>query len=341
MIAMTMGDPAGIGPEIIIKALSGPSVRRISQVVVIGDRTALEQAARGLKPRPSIRSVSGPEEAARFPKNGIDVIDLKNVDMARLAIGRPTEAGGRASIEAIRAAARLALEQRVAAMVTAPISKEALNAAGYPYPGHTELLAELTGSKEAGMLMVSPGRSGKECGLRILLVTTHVAVRDLPGRLTQQRVENSLRLVHRAAVETFGLRHPRLAVTGLNPHAGEGGLFGLEEATLIRPAVEQARREGIPVTGPWPADSLIRQAYEGRYDFVVAMFHDQALIPVKLLGLGRTVNVTIGLPFIRTSVDHGTAYDIAGRGIADPGSLVEATRMAVQLTAHRTGQSKK
>jgi 4-hydroxythreonine-4-phosphate dehydrogenase len=223
----------------------------------------------------------------------------------------------------------------VAAIVTAPISKEALHAAGYPYPGHTELLAELTGAKEVGMLMVSPPRSKKDSGLRILLATTHLALRDLPDRLTRKRVRTAIRLAHEAARKYFGFRRPRLAVTGLNPHAGEGGLFGREEEEIIRPAVEQARREGIPVSGPFPADSLIRQAFEGKYDLVVAMYHDQALIPIKLLGFGRAVNVTVGLPFIRTSPDHGTAYDIAGKGIADPSSLVEAIRLAVDFSAKK------
>jgi 4-hydroxythreonine-4-phosphate dehydrogenase len=228
------------------------------------------------------------------------------------------------------------MDRRVAAIVTAPISKEALHAAGYPYPGHTELLAELGGVKEVGMLMVSPSRSKKNPGLRILLVTTHLAMRDVPQRLTRERVQTAIRLAHDAAVRLFKIRRPRLAVTGLNPHAGEGGLFGHEEDEIIRPAVEAARHDGIPVVGPKPADSLIRQAFEGKYDLVIAMYHDQALIPIKLLGFGRAVNVTVGLPFVRTSPDHGTAYDIAGKGIADPGSLIEAIRMAVSLSKKKT-----
>ena len=332
IIAITMGDPAGIGPEVIVKALSKPLIRRICRPVVIGDRTVIEQTARRLKPFPKIRSVSAPEESVRS-KKGIDVIDLKNVDLSRRVIGRPEAAGGRAAVEAIKAAARLAMDRRVAAVVTAPISKEALLAAGYPYPGHTELLAELSGVKKVGMLMVAPARSKKAPGLRILLATTHIAIRDLPNRLTRECVENAIRLAHQAAVKYFDCKRPRLAVTGLNPHAGEGGLFGREEEDIIRPAVEATRREGIPVTGPWPADSLIHRAFVGEFDLVVAMYHDQALIPIKLLGFGRAVNVTVGLPFIRTSPDHGTAYDIAGKGIADPGSLLEAIRLAVRLTA--------
>ncbi len=337
VIAITMGDPAGIGPEIIVKALSKPwgnPIRRLCRPVVVGDLAVIEKVAKRLKSSIEIRSIPDPETAVSS-RAGLNVIDLKNVDFSRRVLGRPDAAGGRAAVEAIRAAARLAMDRRVAAIVTAPISKEAMHAAGYPYPGHTELLAELSGAKEVGMLMVSPPRSKQYPGLRILLVTTHLALRDLPQRLTRERVESAIRLAHEAAVRLFKIRRPRLAVTGLNPHAGEGGLFGREEDEIIRPAVEAARRDGIPVIGPKPADSLIRQAYEGKYDLVVAMYHDQALIPIKLLGFGRAVNVTVGLPFIRTSPDHGTAYDIAGKGIADPGSLIEAIRMAVNLSAQK------
>ena len=333
IIAITMGDPGGIGPEIIVKALSkslGNRVRRLCRPVVIGNRAVIEKAAKRLKIPVDIRSTTDPETAVS-PKTGMNLIEIKNSDLARLIIGRPSIEGGRAAVEAIRTAARLAMGGRVAAVVTAPISKEAMHAAGYPYPGHTEFLAELSGADEVGMLMVSPPRSKKDPGLRILLATTHLALRDLPKRLTRERVLSAIRLAHRAATGPFKIRRPRLAVTGLNPHAGEGGLFGREEDEIIRPAVEAARREGIPVIGPKPADSLIRQAYDGKYDIVVAMYHDQALIPIKLLAFERAVNVTVGLPFIRTSPDHGTAYDIAGQGIADPGSLIEAIRLAVAL----------
>ena len=341
VIAITMGDPAGIGPEIIVKTLSKPLVNRIERIgrpVVIGDRGVLEQAARRLGSPCVIQPLHDPE-AVRASKAGLHLIDLKNVDLSRLVIGRPDAAGGRTAVEAIRKAVELALARRVAAIVTAPISKEALHAAGYPYPGHTELLAELSRTKEVGMLMVAslprPNRTRLTPQLRILLATTHLSMRDLPDRLTRERVLTAIRLGHEAARKYFGLRRPRLAVTGLNPHAGEGGLFGREEDEVIRPAVEQARRDGIPVAGPFPADSLIRQAFEGKYDLVVAMYHDQALIPIKLLGFGRAVNVTVGLPFVRTSPDHGTAYDIAGKGIADPGSLIEAIRLAVDFSAKK------
>jgi 4-hydroxythreonine-4-phosphate dehydrogenase len=337
VIAITMGDPAGIGPEIIVKALSKPLMNRIDRIarpVVVGDRGILERVSRRLKSSCEIRTLLD-LETIRPLRTALSVIDLKNVNPSDFVIGQASAAGGQAAVEAIRKAVQLALARRVAAIVTAPISKEAVHAAGYPYPGHTELLAELSGSKEVGMLMVSPPRSKKDFGLRILLATTHLALRDLPGRLTRERVGTAIRLAHEAARGYFGIRRPRLAVAGLNPHAGEGGLFGREEGEIIQPAVEQARRDGIPVSGPFPADSLIRRAFEGRYDLVVAMYHDQALIPIKLLGFGRAVNVTVGLPFIRTSPDHGTAYDIAGKGMADPSSLVEAIRLAVDFSAKK------
>ncbi len=333
IIAITMGDPAGIGPEIIVKALSKPRGNRVRQLcrpVVIGNRAVMEKASTRLKPSIKIRSITDPETAVSS-NAGMDLIELENTDLSHRVTGRPNAAGGRAAVEAIRTAARLAMDRRVDAIVTAPISKEALHAAGYSYPGHTELLAELSGANEVGMLMVSPPRSKEDPGLRILLATTHLAMRDVPQHLTRERVQSAIRLAHDAAVRLFKIRRPRLAVTGLNPHAGEGGLFGREEDEIIRPAIESARRDGIPVIGPKPADSLIRQAFEGKYDLVVAMYHDQALIPIKLLGFGRAVNVTVGLPFIRTSPDHGTAYDIAGKGVADPGSLIEAIRMAVMM----------
>ena len=345
VIVITMGDPAGIGPEIIVKALSkslGNRVRQLCRPLVVGNRAVMEKAAKRLKSSIKIRSITDPKTAI-FSKSGMNLIEPNNTDLSRLVIGRPNAAGGQAAVEAIRTAVRLAMARRVAAIVTAPISKEALHAAGFPYPGHTELLAELSGAKEVGMLMaaplpgaihsrLTPPASRLASQLRILLATTHLALRDLPQRLTRERVQSAIRLAHQAATGPFKIRRPRLAVTGLNPHAGEGGLFGQEEKEVIRPAVEAARRDGIPVVGPIPADSLIRQAAEGKYDMVIAMYHDQALIPIKLLAFGRAVNVTVGLPFIRTSPDHGTAYDIAGKGIADPGSLIEAIRMAVSLS---------
>jgi len=347
LIALTMGDPAGIGPEIIVKALTPPHAARIAKLcrtVVIGDRRLFERTARRLGIRCGFRSIATPESAASA-KERIDIIDLKNVARSESKLGRPGAEGGRAAVEAIQVAAHLALSRRLSAIVTAPISKEGLHASGYIYPGHTELLAKLCRVTDVGMLMVAPlsgirwlpSRSvpSRPHPLRILLATTHLALGDVPRRLTRERILTAIRLGQDAGMRYFGLRRPRLGVTGLNPHAGEGGLFGREEEEVIRPAVESAARQGISVIGPRPADSLIRRAFEGHYDLIVAMYHDQALIPIKLLGFGHAVNVTVGLPFIRTSPDHGTAYDIAGKGIAHPGSLMEAVRLAADFSVKK------
>ncbi len=340
-IAITMGDPAGIGPEVILKALLRPSARRIGRVVVIGDAGLFRKTADQLGLPARWRTVYSVEEATGSPGE-IALLDLKNVDLSRWRWGRPEQTGGRAAVEAVRVAAQLAMDRRVCAIVTAPISKAALRAARYPLPGHTELLARLAGVADVGMLMIAPvPRTFHPClkprtskpptHLRILLATTHLAIHRLPKALTRARVGTAIRLAREAAVRYFDLRRPRLGVAALNPHAGEGGLFGREEDRVIRPAVQQARRQGLQVAGPLPADSLIRRATEGEFDIVVAMYHDQALIPIKLLGFGRAVNMTVGLPFIRTSVDHGTAFDIAGKGAADPGSLIEAIALAARL----------
>ena len=339
LIAITMGDPAGIGPEVVCKALSKSLVSRWCRPVIIGDYAVLRHYMKNLKPRPTIHRVTTPEEVDPSGTR-LAIIDLKSVRLSRLKIGRPNAESGRAAVKFIQMATQLALDGRLSAIVTAPISKEAIRAAGYSYPGHTELLADLSGNPEVRMLMVAPLppaaiRYPKRY-LRILLATTHLSLRNLPRHLTRRRLQTSIRLAHEAAVRYFGLPRPRLAVAALNPHAGEGGLFGREETAVIQPAIAQSRRNGIPVTGPWPADTLIRRAFEGKVDMVVAMYHDQALIPLKLLGFGRAVNITVGLPFIRTSVDHGTATDIAGQGIADPGSLIEAIRLAAQMAAVKT-----
>jgi 4-hydroxythreonine-4-phosphate dehydrogenase len=239
-------------------------------------------------------------------------------------MGRAAANTGEASVAYITAAVRLAQAGCTAGVVTAPINKEAINLAGHEYPGHTELLADLTHSKEVGMMILGGP-------LKIMFATTHVALRDLSEILTADRIGRAIRLAHKALREYFGVRRPKIGVAALNPHAGEAGLFGDEERTTIRPAAQQARRRGIRATDPLPADTLFGKAARGEYDGVVAMYHDQGLIPLKLLAFGRCVNLTVGLPIIRTSVDHGTAYDIAGKGIAETGSLIEAVKLAASL----------
>jgi len=241
--------------------------------------------------------------------------------------GEPSAAGGRAAVDALKAAVRDALAGRVDAIATAPLSKTSLRMGGFPWPGHTELLAEAAGTADVAMMFVGGG-------LRVALLTIHRALASVPGALRPEEVRRILRLVDRE-LPRFGAGRRRIGLCGLNPHAGEGGLFGHEERSVLAPAVEAARREGVDVNGPFPADTLFVKAKRGDYDAVVACYHDQGLIPVKLAAFGRCVNVTLGLPFPRTSVDHGTAFDIAARGGADPGSLEAAIELAIELSGSR------
>ena len=319
-VAVTMGDPAGIGPEIIIKAFweGVPSV----QAIVIGDADCLRSAAQKFAPTLTIHPVSS-IESAQFEPGTLDVLDLANVS-PRLPAGQPSAQGGEASVQFIRKAVDLAVDHKVDAVTTAPISKESMHLAGHPYPGHTELLAKLTGSTDSALMLAG----GK---LRVVLVTTHVPLEKVQPLITQERLIKILKLTHQ-----WLSRHvkasPHIAVTGLNPHCGDGGIFGEEEKIVIIPALEQAREEGIQASGPFSADALFPSARSGEYDAVVAMYHDQGMIPVKMESMGSAVNITLGLPIIRTSVDHGTAYDITGKGIACPQSLKSAIQTAVELS---------
>ncbi len=254
------------------------------------------------------------------------------VDLAGHRWGRPDVSSGKAVVAYIKKAVESVLSGAADAIVTAPINKELMNAAGHRYAGHTELLADLTHSKDYGMLFVGGG-------LRVVLATIHVALKDVPRRITTDSLHRTLRLAHKA-MRSFGIDKPRIGVAALNPHAGEGRLFGSEEWDTILPAVIKARAEGINASDPIPADTLFYKARNNYYDVVVAMYHDQGLAPLKMLAFGNAVNVTIGLPLIRTSVDHGTAYDIAGKGCADPTSLLEAVKLAAQMSrhAHNTGE---
>ncbi|MBS7609551.1 4-hydroxythreonine-4-phosphate dehydrogenase PdxA [Candidatus Bathyarchaeota archaeon] len=334
-----MGDPAGIGPEIVAKALSQPIVYEICHPIIIGDSTVMEMGIRVAKLGLRINSIERLEEA-RFLFGTMDVLDLHNVDVESLVLGKPQAMGGKASVEYVTKAVELAMEGKVQAIVTAPISKEAIRMAGLPYTGHTELLAHLTGVKSVAMMLVTGS-------LRVVHVTTHVPLSQVPDRIKMQRVLEVMMLTDEA-MKALGIQKPRIAVAGLNPHAGEGGLFGREELEEIVPAIEEGRRLGLEVSGPFPPDTIFARAAGGGFDAVIAMYHDQGHIAVKLLGFqwdekkkGWTrisgVNVTLGLPFVRTSVDHGTAYGKAGRreGTADPGSLLEAIQLAAKLATGR------
>ena len=321
-----MGDPAGVGPEIIAKVIDSNELLPLCRPLVIGDAGVMKKLVEEQRLSISVRSISSIADADPAPGK-LDVLDLRNVNLATHAWGKPGASSGTAVVEYIRRAVDLALKNDVDAVVTAPISKEMMNAAGHHYAGHTELLAELTNTRDYGMFFVGGG-------LRVILTTIHVALKEVPRHITQAAVLKTLRLAHQA-MRSFGMDHPRIGVAALNPHAGEGRLFGSEEWDEILPAVVKARGEGIDASDPIPADTLFYKARNNYYDIVVAMYHDQGLAPLKMLAFGNAVNVTVGLPIIRTSVDHGTAYDIAGKGCADPTSLLEAVKLAVIMCAHR------
>ena len=320
LIAVTLGDPAGIGPEIVAKALPG-QVREFCRPLVVGDAACVQKHLDRYNPMVTVHAVAHPGEA-RFEAGRLDVLDLANVP-DDLPVGQATAAGGQAAVAAIRKAVELALAHEVHALTTAPINKEAIHKAGHPYPGHTEMLADFTHTQHVA-LMLAGGT------LRVVLATTHVALNDVKALITRKRVEAILRVTHKWLTQV-GIEHPRIAVTGLNPHCGDGGVFGDEETRAIIPALEAVRQDGFDVSGPHSADALFGRIHNTPCDAVVTMYHDQGMIPIKMASQGKAVNITLGLPILRTSVDHGTAYDIAGRGVADPASLVEAMRMAAAL----------
>jgi 4-hydroxythreonine-4-phosphate dehydrogenase len=328
LLAITMGDPAGVGPEIILKALNVKAVVDCCRPVIVGSMKALEQARIPLPmgTQRGLIAVSEPMDVA--PSGVVEVVDLDpDLDLPALPPGKPTAEAGHISVACIKKAVQLALDKKVDAVVTAPITKETLKMAGYKYPGHTELLAELTGAKEYSMLLTGGG-------LRVVLTTIHVPLRDVPGLVRKEGVVRAIRHADDAC-RMMGIDEPKVAVCGLNPHAGESGLFGDEEIKEIAPACREAADAGIKVFGPLPADTLFHRALNHEFDAVVAMYHDQGLGPLKMLAFGHAVNVTLGLPIIRTSVDHGTAYDIAGKGIANPDSLVEAIKLAALMAGKR------
>ena len=287
----------------------------------------MQKAVTSLKLKMNVIRVKG-HETAPPRSNHLPVLDPLDHPLGRFVRGVAAPETGAASVMFIKKAVDLAQLGCIDGIVTAPINKEAINMAGCHYPGHTELLADLTRTKESGMMIVGGP-------LRVMFATTHVAIKDLPSRLTQAGIEKAIRLAHLALKDLFGIKKPRIGVAALNPHAGEHGLFGDEEAQIIRPAARAAQAQGIRASDPLPADTLFGKTARGDFDGVVALYHDQGLIPLKLVAFGTCVNVTVGLPIIRTSVDHGTGFDIVGRGIADPGSLVEAITLAAKLVARR------
>jgi len=318
-IAITMGDPCGIGPEIIAKLYK--DVDSLPPILVLGDEGMIQRAIRLLALPLNVRVIDSPEDFQSMPGT-VNVISLSQLP-EDIPFGQLDARAGKAAFDYIRAGIDLALQKRIRAIVTAPINKEALRMAGFHYPGHTEILADFSGTKDFAMMLMNDD-------LRVILVTIHVSLREAIEQLTLEGELRTIRLAHRAMTQ-LGIGQPRIAVAGLNPHAGEHGLFGSEDETIVRPAVEQARTEGIEASGPWPGDTVFMHARQGRFDIVVAQYHDQGLIPVKYLGVDEGVNVTVGLPFVRTSVDHGTAFDIAGTGKASEASLRVAVEQAALL----------
>lgn len=321
-IAVTMGDGAGIGPEVIVPAMIDPATLERCMPVVIGDASRLRLAAQVLGLDVDIVTIDS-VDAAQFTPRRINVIDLDLLP-DDLEWGQLSAVAGDAAFQYIRVASELAVRGDVQAICTAPLNKEALHAAGHIFPGHTELLAHLTGTEEVSMMLSTPK-------LKVIHVTTHIGLLDAVAKIEPGLVERTIRRGHEALVRS-GTPNPKIGVCGINPHAGENGLFGYGEEDLkIVPAVEKLKADGIDAVGPLPADTAFFLAGRGDYDLIVAMYHDQGHGPVKVLGIEAGVNITVGLPVIRTSVDHGTAFDIAGKGIAEAGSMVEALRQAAEL----------
>jgi len=330
-IGLTMGDPAGVGPEIIAGAWADPWLSESCRPLVLGRPEILRRAVDLWSVDAEVVEVGSPEEATPSPKV-IPCLTCGPDDALEVAPGTIDVRAGQAAYDAVVTAARLALAGRLDAVTTAPLHKEALHRAGHHYPGHTELLAELCGVKQfAMMLYLGPGDPIRSPdGLAVVHVTLHTAMENVFGKLSEESILEKSRLADRFMRQLTG-RRPRIGVCALNPHGGEGGLFGAEEQRVIRPAVEHGRDEGIELAGPLPADTLMVHARDGRFDAVVAMYHDQGHIALKLLGMHRAVNVTLGLPIIRTSVSHGTAFDLAWQAKANVGSMLEAIRVAARL----------
>lgn len=330
ILAVTLGDAAGTGPELLTKGLTDPAVRAVCRPVVIGDAGVMRDALAITKLAAEVRVIGRASEAGDDPRL-IDVIDLANIDRAKLVRGEVAAMAGQAAYESIRRAVELTLAEETHAVVTSAINKAALHAAGHHFDGHTELLAELCGRPQVSMMLVA----GK---LRICHVSTHVALREAIERARPERIVSVIRIAHEG-VRELGIETPHIAVAGLNPHAGEGGIFGDEEIKYIAPAIEEARKLGFRVSGPFAGDTVFFRTLQGEFDCAIAMYHDQGHVAAKMLGIWLGVNVTLGLPIIRTSVEHGTDFANAGTGRGDPRSLVAALQLAATIAANRLRQT--
>ena len=327
LVGITMGDPTGIGPEIVVKLFLSMENLPAFTPLVFGDPHILGEEISRQKVSITIQKHARIERFS-WEKDSLPVLPLSELDPVKIKAGAPDQQCAEAMACYIVEAARAALEGKIDAMVTGPINKEALQQAGYVFPGHTELLAQMSGAEQFVMMLAGSR-------LKVALVTTHCAIHEVSQSLSIENIFSTIDITNQGLQEYFGTPSPRIAVCSLNPHAGEGGLFGDEEARIITPAVKKAVEKGMDVAGPLPSDTLFHYAVQGKYDAVVCMYHDQGLIPLKLLHFEDGVNVTLGLPIIRTSVDHGTAYDIVGQGRANPSSLREAVKMASTMARHR------
>ncbi len=330
IVAMTLGDIAGIGPEVVAKALRHPEVYRLCRPLVIGDARVAELGL--LNVIATLPAEGGAWSNVDWPTDEALLLDLHNVDPARVTLGEISPVAGRAAVDYVLRAVELAQAGAIGAVATAPLNKEAMRLAGYDYIGHTEILADVTGATRCTTMLATPG-------LRVTHVTRHIPFREIADQITTERVLETIMVTYEG-MRDLGYDRPRLAVAGLNPHNGEGGLIGREEIDAIAPAVEAARRMDVEVAGPIPADSVFFQTIRGDYDVVVTMYHDQGHIAVKTHGFAESITITLGLPIIRTSADHGTAFDIAGKGVASEASMLAAIAEAARIARRRAARSR-
>jgi len=323
LIGLTMGDAAGIGPEITLKALQKKSITSRCYPFIIGDAHHLNLLLKKFSLSGEIHLISKIEDYHSSP-NLINVLALNNLPKGKIKFGVGQPSYGKAAFAHIKKGVELALSKKIDALVTAPINKQVLHQAGIHFPGHTEILAQLSRTKRFAMMLVGGN-------LRVVLVTRHIPFKKVPEEINKEQLATVIDLTQQAG-KYFALPHPQVGVCALNPHAGEGGVMGEEESKIISPVIKQAQKKGIKISGPYPSDTLFYEAIKGKFDFIIAMYHDQGLIPLKTLFFEEGVNVTLGLPFIRTSPDHGTAYDIAGKGVANSKSIEEALKLALRMT---------
>ncbi|MFH2047679.1 MAG: 4-hydroxythreonine-4-phosphate dehydrogenase PdxA [Pseudomonadota bacterium] len=320
LIGITAGDPAGIGPEIILAALSHPSLYKLYRPFVIGDMAVIETAKKVINSSIELNRISNPC-LGKYQTGVIDLLCISELDFNENSWAKPTIQTGKAMVEYIIKATDMALNKEISGIVTCPINKKIMQLAGFDYNGHTELIAERTGTKDFVMMMAGDK-------LKVSLVTIHMPLKNVSDAISIESVFTTIKITGEALIKRFGIKSPKIAVAGLNPHAGESGIFGNEENDIIIPAIEKSVKEGFNVSGPFPPDTIFYNALSTNYDAVISMYHDQGLIPFKMVHFKDGVNTTLGIPIVRTSVDHGTAYDIAGKGKADPGSLIAAIKMA-------------